>query len=98
MIHIYKDENPVGNMNPEEYRQVLDTRSEKSFRPKPNTVHKCRKKQLSRKLHLTLFAALGALLDDLLSLRVDLLIVDVARSLDLLALRWLRVVRCFAGG
>ena len=43
-------------------------------------------------------ALLGALLDDLLPLRVNLLIVDVARSLALLALGRLRVVRCFARG
>jgi hypothetical protein len=97
MIHIYKEQNPVGNMNPEEYRQIVDT-DKKSFRPKPNTVHKCRKKQQSRKLHSTLFAALGALLDDLLPLRVNLLVVDVARGLALLALRRLRVVGFFAKG
>lgn len=48
--------------------------------------------------HLALFAALGALLDDLLPLRINLLVVDVARSLDLLALRWLRTVKSVTVG
>jgi len=52
-------------------------------------VRKCKQRREYRKQ--LFFAALGALLDHLLPLGVDLLVKDLTRSLTLLALRRLRL-------
>jgi hypothetical protein len=61
---------------------------EKNNSPNPHLVH----------LVLFAFAALSAPLDNLLSLRVDFLIVDLSRRLALLALSLLRQLKARVSG